>query len=98
MQDDPVKAGAVGAHNRRLARVDADVLLAAKDAAAEVALSLPAFWRAVSSGRLPTPVYPAPRAPRWRRAELHAALEKTRALPATAKAARRAARLQKVTA
>jgi predicted DNA-binding transcriptional regulator AlpA len=70
-----------------------DPLLIAEDAAAEVGLSIPAFWRAVSSGRLPSPLYPAPRAPRWRRSELHAALEATRALPAEAKAARRAAKI-----
>lgn len=70
-----------------------DPLLIAEDAAAEVALSLPAFWRAVSSGRLPAPLYPAPRAPRWRRSELREALEATRALPAEAKAGRRAAKI-----
>jgi predicted DNA-binding transcriptional regulator AlpA len=68
-------------------------MLTAETAAAEVGLSLPAFWRGVAAGRLPAPLYPAPRAPRWRRSELHAALEATRALPAEAKAARRAARL-----
>ncbi len=68
-------------------------VLTAERAAAEVGLSLPAFWRAVASGRLPSPVYPAPRAPRWFRDELRAAMEATRALPARAKAARRAAKL-----
>jgi predicted DNA-binding transcriptional regulator AlpA len=67
--------------------------LTAEAAAAEVGLSLPAFWRAVAAGRLPCPVYPASRAPRWFRAELHAALEATRAMPADAMARRRAARL-----
>jgi hypothetical protein len=47
----------------------------------------------VAARRLPRPLYPLPRAPRWRRSELRAALEATRALPAEAKAARRAARL-----
>ncbi len=72
-----------------------DAALTARRAAAEVGLSLAAFWREVSKpeGWLPKPVYPAPRAPRWRRSELLAALEATRALPAHAKAARRAARL-----
>jgi hypothetical protein len=56
-------------------------------------LSLPAFWRAVAGGRLPSPVYPAPRAPRWYVSEIRAALAGTRALPAEAKASRRAARL-----
>lgn len=66
-----------------------DVLLTAEEAAQEVGLSLAALWRAVGSGRLPKPVYPSPRAPRWYRRELHAALEKTRALPREAMAARR---------
>jgi predicted DNA-binding transcriptional regulator AlpA len=70
-----------------------DPLLTAKAAAAEVGLSVPGFWRSVVAGRLPKPLYPAPRAPRWRRSELHAALEETRAKPSEAKAARRAARI-----
>lgn len=70
-----------------------DPMLPAETAAAEVGLSLPAFWRSVAAGRLPKPLYPAPRAPRWRRSELLAALDATRALPAEAKAARRAAKL-----
>jgi predicted DNA-binding transcriptional regulator AlpA len=70
-----------------------DPLLTAEASAADVGLSLPSFWRNVSAGRLPPPVYPAPRAPRWRQSELRAALEATRAKPAEAKAARRAARI-----
>jgi len=70
-----------------------DALLSAESAAAETGLSLPAFWKMVEAGRLPRPYYPAPRAPRWRRSELIAALEATRALPREARAARRAARL-----
>ncbi len=72
-----------------------DPLLPAELAAAEVGLSLPAFWRAVASQRLPAPLYPAPKAPRWRRSELNAALDATRALPRDAMMARRAARLLK---
>ena len=72
-----------------------DPLLNAESSAAEVELSLPAFWKAVASRRLPAPFYPAPRAPRWRRSELLAALEATRALPAEAKASRRKAMLAK---
>lgn len=68
-------------------------MLTAEAAAAEVGLSLPAFWRAVASRRLPSPLYPAPRAPRWRAGELREALDATRALPAEAKAERLAARL-----
>ena len=69
------------------------------DASAElVGLSRPAFYAAVRAGRLPAPVYPAPRAPRWFAAELLAALEKTRALPREQVAARRAAKLAKAAA
>jgi predicted DNA-binding transcriptional regulator AlpA len=60
---------------------DPFTLLAAKEAAAEVRLSLPAFWKQVAGGRLPAPVYPSPRAPRWLRSELRAAVMGTRALP-----------------
>lgn len=68
-------------------------LLTAERAAEAVGLSLAALWRAVAAGRLPAPVYPAPKAPRWYRHELHTALEATRALPREAMAARRSARL-----
>jgi len=68
-------------------------LLTAERAAEAVGLSLAALWRAVAADRLPAPVYPAPRAPRWYRHELHAALEQTRAKPREAMAARRAAKL-----
>jgi predicted DNA-binding transcriptional regulator AlpA len=101
-QEDAVKhaskqsAAPSAAHDDRVRA--ADPLLTAKLSAAEVGLSLPAFWRAVGAERLPAPIYPAPRAPRWRRSELHTALEATRALPARAKAARRAARLARVSA
>ncbi|GGC68887.1 hypothetical protein GCM10011504_53480 [Siccirubricoccus deserti] len=47
----------------------ADPLLTAREAASEVGLSLPAFWRGVSADRFPSPYYPASRAPRWRRSE-----------------------------
>lgn len=70
-----------------------DPMLTAELAAQEVGLSLPAFWKAVASGRMPQPLYPAPRAPRWRRSELQAALEATRALPRDAMRQRREARL-----
>ena len=65
-----------------------DPLLDARRAAQEVGLSLPGFWKAVQERRLPAPLYPAARAPRWRQSELRAALEKTRALPSEQKAAR----------
>jgi predicted DNA-binding transcriptional regulator AlpA len=72
--------------------MNTDTLLTAPEAAEAVGLSLAAFWRAVSSGRLPAPLYPAPKAPRWRSSELVAALEATRALPREAMARRRAAK------
>ena len=65
----------------------------AKVAAPAAGLSISAFWRAVADGRLPAPVYPAPRAPRWFVSEIRAALAATRALPAEAKAGRRLAKL-----
>lgn len=65
----------------------------AKTAAVAAGLALPTFWRAVADGRLPAPVYPAPRAPRWYVSEIRTALAATRALPAEAKAGRRAAKL-----
>jgi predicted DNA-binding transcriptional regulator AlpA len=74
-------------------RQPSDRLLTAEEAAAEVGLSLQAFWRSVAAGRMPRPLYPAVRAPRWRRSELIAALDATRAMPAEQKAARRAARI-----
>ena len=69
-------------------------LVEAKDAAEVAGLSLAAFWRSVSAGRLPKPVYPAPRAPRWYVAEIHSALEVTRATPRDAMAARRVTKLR----
>jgi hypothetical protein len=68
--------------------VSDDPLLTARQSAVELN-SLPAFWKGVSTGRLPTPVYVLPRAPRWRRSELRAASEGRRMLPAEAKARRK---------
>jgi len=68
-------------------------LLTAEQAADALGLSTAALWRGVAADRLPLPVYPAPRAPRWYRHELHAALEPTRAKPREAMAARRAVKL-----
>jgi predicted DNA-binding transcriptional regulator AlpA len=75
-----------------------DPLLNAEESAAECGLSVPAFWKGVKAGRLPKPVYPASRAPRWRRSELHAALEATRATPREAMEKRRQAKLAKLEA
>ena len=73
--------------------IPADPLLPPKQAAAAAGCSIAALWRGVASDRFPLPVYPAPRAPRWYLSEIRAALEKTRALPSEAMAARRAARI-----
>ena len=93
----PLPSDLRGRHDGRRARPAPlacdDPLLTAREGAAEARLSLAAFWRAVAARRLPPPLYPLPRAPRWRRSELRAALDATRALPAEAKAARRAIRL-----
>ncbi len=70
-----------------------DRLLTVAQSAGWTGLSRAAFWRAVRDGRLPAPVYPAPRAPRWFLSELRAAIEGLRQMPAQAMAARRAARL-----
>jgi predicted DNA-binding transcriptional regulator AlpA len=70
-----------------------DRLVPAIEGAELVGLSLAAFWRGVAAGTFPAPLYPAPRAPRWRVSELMAALEATRATPRAQMAARRAARL-----
>ena len=66
-----------------------DPLLTARQSADDLTISLPAFWKGVADGRLPEPFYVLPRAPRWRRSELRAALERNRMLPAEAKIARR---------
>lgn len=71
-----------------------DPLLTAPAAAEVVGISLAGLWRGVATGRFPAPVYPAARAPRWRRSELLAALEATRAIPRDQMALRRAAKLR----
>lgn len=58
--------------------------------------SVHTIWRAVNSGRIPRPIYVAPRAPRWKLSEVLAALEATRATPAEARAARRRNRAAQV--
>lgn len=75
-----------------------DPALDAKQSAAAVGVSLVTFWRGVASGRLPSPVYPSPRTPRWFHSELREAVLATRALPSEQKDARRAARLKNAVA
>ena len=67
--------------------------LTPRQAALATGLSLPSFWRAVADGRLPQPLYPSPRCPRWFETEIRAAMELTRTKPSEAMARRRAARL-----
>jgi predicted DNA-binding transcriptional regulator AlpA len=70
-------------------KVCEDPLLTASQSAVELGISLPGFWNGVASGWLPHPIYVLPRAPRWRRSELYAAVEKNRQRPAEAKLGRR---------
>ena len=77
---------------------DRDRLLTAKASSEFLSLSIAAFWRNVCSQRLPPPVYPAPRAPRWWQSQLRAAVDATASLPAQAKAARRDTRLARLRA
>lgn len=70
-----------------------DSTLCLKETAEFLKTTRATVYKQVNEGRLPAPVYVAPRAPRWFRSELIAALEATRALPREARAARRAARI-----
>ena len=74
-----------------------DVLLTAAEAAKLLALSRPGLWVGVARGDLPAPFYPLPRAPRWSRAELLAAVASRRSLPRDQVARRRAARAARAT-
>lgn len=70
----------IGARARRkLSYVPDDPLLTAAEAAAERGQALSTFWRDVAAGRVPAAYYVTPRCPRWRRSELRAALEASRA-------------------
>jgi excisionase family DNA binding protein len=53
-------------------------LLTIKQVARRLAVSVRSVWRHVRSGRLPAPLYPTPRAPRWRRTDLERFLEAER--------------------
>lgn len=64
-----------------------------RGSARTVGLSLAGFWRAVREKRLPQPVYPLPRAPRWYPSELREAALRTRAVPAEQAATRAAAKV-----
>jgi predicted DNA-binding transcriptional regulator AlpA len=67
-----------------------DHLLAPKQVAEFLGVHVASVWGAVAAGRLPPPFYPLPRTPRWCKDELRKAVERTRALPRDAMAARRA--------
>jgi predicted DNA-binding transcriptional regulator AlpA len=54
-------------------------LLSAKDAAVELGICVSLFWRLAKTGDLPEAFYITPKAPRWRRSELHKAIEARRA-------------------
>jgi len=60
-----------------------DPLLTAREAAAERRQGLSTFWRDVAAGRVPPAYYVGPKSPRWRRSELRAAIEATRAAATT---------------
>jgi predicted DNA-binding transcriptional regulator AlpA len=68
--------------------------MTAKETAAYLGLTVPGLYLGVANGRLPKPVYPLSRSPRWHRAEIDAALEQTRALPSEARAERRQKRIR----
>lgn len=67
------------AGRKRPAYIPDDPLLTAAEAAAERGQALSTFWRDVAAGRVPAAYYVSPRSPRWRRSELRAALEASRA-------------------
>jgi predicted DNA-binding transcriptional regulator AlpA len=73
-------------------------LVTLKQVAAYVGLTEPGVYNAIKAGRLPMPVYPLPRAPRWRLSEIDKLLERTRTSPTLARAERRQARLEKLKA
>jgi len=45
-------------------------LLTVKQVARRLAVSVRSVWRYARAGRLPAPLYPTPRSPRWRLADL----------------------------
>lgn len=52
------------------------------DASAEyLDISKPSFWNGVRDGRLPKPLYPTSRTPRWVPSEIRDAAIRTRAMP-----------------
>jgi predicted DNA-binding transcriptional regulator AlpA len=66
-------------------------MLTVREVAGRLGIVPASVWRGVAEGRIPKPLYPAPRSPRWRWDEVAVAMERTRAMPATAMLARREA-------
>jgi predicted DNA-binding transcriptional regulator AlpA len=66
---------------RKLEYVPDDPLLTAAETATERGQAVSTFWRDVKAGRLPPAYYVSPRCPRWRRSEVLAGIEATRAAP-----------------
>ena len=63
----------------KLVYVPDDPLLTAAEAAKERKQGLSTFWRDVAAGRVPPAYYISPRCPRWRRSEIRAGIEASRA-------------------
>jgi predicted DNA-binding transcriptional regulator AlpA len=68
-------------------------LLTVKEVAAYLGITEVGVYLGISGGRIPPPFYPLSRSPRWRKAEIDAALEATRQMPAAARAERRQTRI-----
>jgi predicted DNA-binding transcriptional regulator AlpA len=64
---------------RKPAYVADDPLLDARESAIETGRGLSTFWRDVAAGRLPPPYHVTKRCRRWRRSELRASVEASRA-------------------
>ena len=66
-----------------------DPLLTAREAAAYRRQGRSTFWRDVKEGRVPQPIYIAPKSPRWRLSDLCPARATCEASPQAAPAKRR---------
>ena len=81
---DPLSSGATSRASRPRRKPDYvpdDPLLTAAEAAMETGRALSTFWRDVRAGVLPAAYYVTPRSPRWRRSELRASVDASRAVP-----------------
>lgn len=68
------------AHNQPTSPANDGRLLAAKDAAMELGICVSLFWRLNKAGDLPAAIYVTAKTPRWRKSELHAAMETRRVI------------------